>query len=376
MAESTYCRSPRLSIRLAVLAIATYVMLVSSVTSAGATASGWRIQPIANSAAGLAGVSCTSASACTAVGGRTLAHWDGRTWSTAPNRRAPAYAGLSAISCASNAMCAAVGGYTDRNGCQVPLAERWSHGKWSIQSVPFVYCDCESQNAGLDGVSCTVGTACLAVGGIVAYSDSPLAYRWNGITWSTVAPEESGGDSALSAVSCTSSNTCTAVGELGLVERWNGRSWSIQSSDPNGGLEGVSCLSKKFCIAVGFLYRGGRAVTLVERWTGSKWVRQDSPNLRGRGDNNLDGISCTSRAECTAVGSADTGGRSLTLAERWDGNHWSIESTPNRRGDNYFGDISCVHLVCTAVGGSEGGEKGLVERWTGNRRSGSPKFTG
>jgi hypothetical protein len=49
--------------------------------------------------------------------------------------------------------------------------------------------------------------------------------------------------------------------------------------------------------------------------------------------NFLDGVSCTSRASCTAVGYSDTAPPITTsLAERWNGTKWVIQATPNPPG--------------------------------------------
>ena len=79
------------------------------------------------------------------------------------------------------------------------------------------------------------------------------------------------GGGALSGVSCTSGSACIAVGSFGpgygpLAERWNGSSWSLQRPpDPadDYGFDGVSCASSRHCIAV-----GGGDEPLAERWDG------------------------------------------------------------------------------------------------------------
>jgi hypothetical protein len=80
-------------------------------------------------------VSCASATACTAVGdynngttGVTLAErWNGSTWSIqpTPNPAGAPVSLLNGVSCASATACTAVGGYN--NGTAgVTLAERWN----------------------------------------------------------------------------------------------------------------------------------------------------------------------------------------------------------------------------------------------------------
>jgi hypothetical protein len=83
----------------------------------------------------LNGVSCASASACTAVGdynngttGVTLAErWTGTTWSIqhTPNPTGASFILMTGVSCTSASACTAVGGYNNRTA-GVTLAERWT----------------------------------------------------------------------------------------------------------------------------------------------------------------------------------------------------------------------------------------------------------
>lgn len=68
---------------------------------------------------------------------------------------------LSSISCSSTSACMAVGDYNTTSGARFALAERWNGGKWELQSVP--------RQSGVTGdelrsVSCTSPTFCVAVG--------------------------------------------------------------------------------------------------------------------------------------------------------------------------------------------------------------------
>ena len=158
-----------------------------------------------------------------------------------------------------------------------------------------------------------------------------LAERWDGTSWSiqrTPSPSSSGILVDLNGVSCTSGSACTAVGSFvttstftagTLAERWDGTSWSIQPTPalpapdiPRFG--GVSCTSASACIAV-----GTAADTLAEVWDGTAWsidpTPPSPPSLAGIGGL-LDGVSCTSATSCTAVGGwFNSGEGELTLAE-------------------------------------------------------------
>jgi hypothetical protein len=296
----------------------------------------WRIQTTPNPSGGalnaLNGVSCASAAACTAVGQYetefdtrlSLAEaWNGSTWTTktipTPGNGS-AESSLLGVSCTTATACTAVGNWYYNTGTStqfMPLAERWDGSTWTIQSTP---------NGGdsLNAVSCTSATACTAVG---SGNGGTLAERWDGSTWTIqTTPNVSGGD--LEGVSCTSATACTAVGAGSggtLAERWDGTSWTIQTiPNPSGGglLNGVSCASAAACTAVGRSSPStGTGGTLAERWDGTSWTIENAPNPSGATSSTLSGVSCTTATACTAVGNwyynPGTSPQFMPLAERY-----------------------------------------------------------
>jgi hypothetical protein len=107
-------------------------------------------------------------------------------------------------------------------------------------------------------------------------------------------------------------------------------------------LNGVSCASPANCTAVGQYYRtaSGPQLALVERWNGRAWRVEPSPSV-GRGST-LDSVSCPSPTSCTAVGSLIIG---------WNGVSSKVElrSSP-------FVSVSCAAPAsCMAVGVTPGG---------------------
>jgi hypothetical protein len=182
--------------------------------------------------------------------------------------------------------------------------------------------------------------------------------------------------SDLFGVSCPSKKACMAVGDvagragagLTLAEHWNGVSWSIQRT-PNpastsgvlGGLEDVSCTSETSCTATGSV----GALALAEFWNGLMWSVQPTPGPGLGGD--LQGVSCASIMSCTAVGWSIDG---TALAEGWDGLGWSAQQTPRPAGgsDSALVNVSCATATaCIAVGSTHraGTEVTLAERWDG-----------
>ncbi|HEV3319541.1 MAG TPA: hypothetical protein VG053_07415 [Solirubrobacteraceae bacterium] len=238
---------------------------------------------------------------------------------------------------------------------------------WSLQATPNPSGATESQ---LDAVSCPASTACTAVGDYKNSSGTlvTLAEHWNGTGWSIQATPNPRGatESHLDGVSCPSSTACTAVGDyknssgtlVTLAEHWNGTEWSIQSSpNPAGAseshFEGVSCTSSTFCMAVGGFRLGtDRYVTLAERWNGTEWVLQSTPETTF--DRSFDAVSCGSSTTCTAVGYGGSSERSrLILAESWSGGEWSVQSIPDPSGtiESFLNGVSCTSSTsCTAVG--------------------------
>jgi hypothetical protein len=118
------------------------------------------------------------------------AWWDGKVW--APVKVSPLPAGatdssLAGVSCEARTVCTLVGAYGKANGELFTLAQSWN-GKTlgASEKVPSPTGAVES-NPG--GVSCKTAAFCLAAGGSeTPTTESPLALRESGTTWSLVDP--------------------------------------------------------------------------------------------------------------------------------------------------------------------------------------------
>jgi len=347
----------------------------------------------------LAGVSCTAAAACMAVGaggptGLLAERWDGARWVIVPAPAPPAVpvpgsGTLAGVSCASAVSCTAVGWqFTTAGRSGVPLAEHWDGGSWSAQPVPNPLF--HGQGSELAAVSCPSRHACTAVGERGSVPSATLAERWDGRRWAVQpTPSPRRNDTHLLGVDCTSAASCTAAGLdspparlLTLAEHWNGARWARQHTpDPpnppgpgSGLLDGIGCSSAAACTAVG---QAGRGPPAIERWDGTTWVIQRSPPVRNPGLGELASVSCPAAAVCFAAG--DTGGSeranfsAFALAERWNGKTWAIQRLPEPPGtlSSNLNGISCSSPVaCTAVGEFSDGAAGaqpLAERWNGTR---------
>ncbi len=355
----------------------------------------WSIKPAPPPAGSvqseLSGISCRSARACVAVGSdtaavvtRTLAQtWTGSAWSVTPT---PGLAEvqaseLSAVSCTAPDHCVAVGYYTDASGTG-PLTELWNGKAWSIVVAPS-----PSGTASLSAVSCVAADNCVAVGssfngtGTVA-----LAEAWNGKAWSIVpTPKVTGAQTAiLSAVSCPASGHCTAVGYYTtsaatdtLAETLNGQAWSISKTpNPAGSsnttLSAVSCPAVNTCVAIGGYIAASSQPAIAETWNGSAWAIEAVPSPAIAAGTFLQGLSCRSAADCTAVGSYFNGTGNVTLAEGWNGTAWSIQSTPAPAGGPSYTTLNAVSCPgsadCVAIGFSTGATTTttLAAAWNGH----------
>jgi hypothetical protein len=123
----------------------------------------------------------------------------------------------------------------------------------------------------------------------------------------------------------------SASEEWTLAERWDGTRWTIQST-PNlsrigyTALTAVSCTSAADCTAVGTY---NLSVGIAEHWNGTRWTIQRLPTPPGTPGEaplvNPVSISCASATACMTVGNTEN----MTLAEQWNGSRWIIEPTPN-----------------------------------------------
>jgi hypothetical protein len=245
--------------------------------------------------------------------------WNGTRWrvQAVPAPTGSTSSALFGVSCTSPSACTAVGNYRTAAGRTLALAERWNGTTWRIQAVPK-----PAKSAWFYGVSCSTARACTAVGYYTgAGGTRPLAEAWNATRWHIQAvplPRASAGSSGgmLAAVSCTSPRACTATGanfsSTGptLAERWNGTRWRLQptpspanssTSHQQPELNGVSCASATACTATGAYAPGGHSAYFLEAWNGRRWRLVTAPLPAGFASGALNGISCVV-ARCTAVG--------------------------------------------------------------------------
>lgn len=386
MQATRHSRRRRTYRGLALGSLSCALLLLSSVCGQ-ATAARWTRQPNPRSTIGhgdLAGVSCTTRTACMAVGSSfgddpsvpvpLIERWSGVAWTVqVTGSTRIRYGRLMSVSCTSGIACTAVGDFDTKKGLVLPLAERWNGSVWRIQPVPRPQSFGSRDEATLDAVSCTSPRACIAVGSDDD-TDQPLVEHWNGSRWAiqrSPSPSEDGG--GLFSISCSSSKSCTAVGGgfdkhgclVPLVERQQAQGWSIEPSATLPGcgplndssFNGVSCVRATGCTAVGNYDVSDAAYdfALVERAPASLWSIESTPRLQYRvdpwgGGAFLDDVACTSTAMCIAVGGAGSEIRQVPLVERRTGKLWKpqvIRDVP----DGELLAVACTsNSTCTAVG--------------------------
>jgi hypothetical protein len=158
-------------------------------------------------------VSCPTTSFCMAVGKASSGSmytytWNGSKWTQQVASGASSW--LEGVSCSSASACSAVG-YTYTSTALVPKAGRWNGTAWSFESLPST-----KEFSWFNGVSCPKATVCYATG--IYYEGvstvRTLVERWNGISWEVQSSPNPAGstESALFDVSCISASVCGSVG--------------------------------------------------------------------------------------------------------------------------------------------------------------------
>jgi hypothetical protein len=272
---------------------------------------------------------------------------------------------MTGVSCTSTTACLAVGYEENTAGKRVPVAERLNGSEgWSASAISL---PAGASEAALEGVSCASASACMAVGLSVNSTGGlvPYAALWNGSVWTAqnLNPPE-GGNVALEGVSCPAAEYCVAVGYkvvgsvwAAVTETWNGTTWSPVSAEapPGGGsfrFFGVSCASSTSCMAVGNYAASKGEASLTERWNGEKWSFQAAAETGVQEE--LTGVSCPTAQECTAVGYYNPNGRWVAMAQTWNGSAWSVQPLNTDAGGDpasEFHAVSCVAgSTCAAVG--------------------------
>ena len=192
-------------------------------------------------------VSCSSSDFCAAVGayeGQTMAEtWDGTEWSVQSSPGLEGYSTnrLSGISCTSATACVAVGSVKTAKHEYAPLVESWNGSVWSLQSAPAGNAD------EVAAVSCVSASYCMATG-----IEADQISLWDGTKWSASFE----GEVSLQGIWCAAEDSCDSFGDSMFGRHWNGSEWLPENLAPrNGGstlgMRDISCPPPGSCVAVG-----------------------------------------------------------------------------------------------------------------------------
>lgn len=333
-----------------------------------------------NSANQLMAVRCTSASNCWAVGAFSKGqaeldqalHYNGKKWSAvATPKPARLLKGelnvLSDVTCTSARSCWAVGFHatftsttTGESALVLNQVLHWNGKHWSLVHAPNPGGLSPDDGSALFAVRCASASNCWASGTFgtsglpVASAQSTLRNQmlhWNGKKWAKQTVPSPGGTAqsainVLDGLACASPTNCWAAGVVGMITgiasttkllnevlHWNGRKWREQHvPNPGGGavgsenaLDGITCSSARNCWAVGSASTAAATLNEAVRWNGTKWSLFKTPDPGGTGLNILNGVRCTSAANCWAVGFSDR----PHLSEKnqilhWTGRKWFV----------------------------------------------------
>jgi hypothetical protein len=219
---------------------------------------------------------------------------------------------------------------------------------------------------------------------------TPSAAGWHVVA----APLFGTNDNSLGSVSGSAPDDVWAVGNflpdtptsnqdatLSLAVHFDGSSWKDVPT-PNVGpnfntLFSVTSLNGQAWAVGVHLDDEYRDRALVEHWDGTDWTVVDVPQPGSERDL-LYSVSASTPSDIWAVGDQEgTDGKFQTLAEHWDGQHWSMVRTPDpgSSGNHLFGVAMAGADDAWAVGQQldpAGHDETLIEHWNGRHWAAVP----
>ena len=351
----------------------------------------------------LVSVSCPSAGNCTAVGHylnssgnqqMLLLSESSGTWATGLKAALPANAApeqeqevvLNHLSCLSAGNCTAVGRYVDSSSFQQGLLLNETSGSWTTGVEAVLPANAASNpEVFMNGLSCSSVGNCTAVGDYTAGGDSPQGFLLTETSgaWGTgveaTAPANAGSRLFLDGVSCPAAGNCTAVGDYfdrsgdnqGLLLSETSGTWGTgieaalpanTNTHPYVFLNGVSCPSPGNCTAVGVYIDSseeGEGLLLSES-SGTWGTGVEAPVPANAASDplvRLGSASCPSAGSCSVASeyTERSGYRQGLLLTESAGTWAALEAAlPANAGLNpkvSLGPVSCTSPDnCTAVG--------------------------
>jgi hypothetical protein len=298
--------------------------------------------------------------------------WTGSRWAimASPTPR-NASLRVTSISCSSATACLAVGYYrlARPNSTQRfnALVERWNGRRWRLLPAPRFGIHGSHQ---FSAVSCPSARFCVAIGeNFTATRSGHHAYAitatWNGANWHQVQRDVNG---TMEGVSCPSARSCVAIfrpgkgNNLHRLQLANGR-WTTHVDNLRGVQSTITfldmdCSSASSCTAVGHNYSAKSPdAAAAYHWDGRTWrTLHPGPRMRIH-SRDLYGVSCPTTSECVAVGDTDRGefpsDQGVPLVERFRDGQTQVVPANTATNSRTTGLNSVVCLpsgLCRGVG--------------------------
>lgn len=118
-------------------------------------------------------------------------------------------------------------------------------------------------------------------------------------------------------------------------------------------LTDVSCVSTRYCVAVGAAeVSQARGFPVAEAWNGRRWLGQRVPGANGNASlaSALTAVSCSGRSRCVAVGRGPTASGDVSFADSWNGTRWRPLPLRYPAGSIDLTGVSCRASVCLLTG--------------------------
>jgi hypothetical protein len=134
---------------------------------------------------------------------------------------------------------------------------------------------------------------------------------------------------------CAVMTLMLAMAQVADATTWTAENMAIPQT-VQGQLLSVSCGAPNACEGVGQTADAqGNTRALAEAWSGSRWKTQSIPSIDAP-ITSLSAVSCSGPSACIAVGSYEGNTSGGALAERSDGNSWTVQFLPNPAGATAF----------------------------------------
>ncbi len=220
-----------------------------------------------------------------------------------------------------------------------------------------------------NSVACASANRCIGVGNVVSRVNAGAAASLDPVTGDLSTgqtPRLITSSGFLNAVTCTSGTACLAVGENANETRGIAVTLNPDTAAVRRGQElhtisgifmsGVACASRKRCLAVGHDSSGSGVVVALNPATGAILRGRVVQTIPGTGGVGLEGVACPSANLCVAVG--ENSGRSAGVAVPLNPATGAIRRGQRVQSVTHKGvlfDLACPSTAqCLAVGWGAG----------------------